>query len=148
MGVGCGSVTPGLLPSPWVLSPCHCVGRRQGCACNPPKSCCGLSGVAYEGFEECGDIHGPGSLSAVLFCGTSCPPCHPPTARGPEEALQAPVEVPVLLREARSARSCHPPASKGSVCPLNHSKEIQTMHRVQEFRTSPSPQPAIKVWPR
>lgn len=52
-----------------------------------------------------------GHFMQVLFCGTSCPLCHSPTARGPGEALQAPMEVSVLLREARSARRCNPPAS-------------------------------------
>lgn len=30
---------------------------------------------------------------------------------------------------------------------LIHSEEMQTMHRVEEFRTSPSLQPVVKVWP-
>lgn len=88
-----------------VLSSCHQVDSRQPCACNPPKSCYGVSGVTSEGCKEWGATYGPGSLYAGAFLWEQLL-----TVRGPRKDLQAPVEVSVLLREARSARRCHPPA--------------------------------------
>ena len=151
MGDGCASAPPGLLPPPWRRGSCPpatswAAGRDVPAT---PRILAMVSlGWRLKAARSVGLYMALGHFMQVLFCGTSCPLCHPPTARGPGEALQAPVEVSVLLREARSTRRCHPQLPQSSACPLNHNKEIQTMCRAREFRTSPSPQPAMKVWPR
>lgn len=110
----CFNHPPGLLPPPW----------RRGC-CPPntrwapgrdepatPQSLAMVSlGWHLKAARSVGLYMALGRFMRVLFCGTHCPLWHPHTVRGPREALQAPVDVSVLLREARSARRCHPPAS-------------------------------------
>lgn len=56
----------------------------------------------------------PGHFMQVLFCGTTCPLCHPPAARawGRPADTQATTEVSVLLVEVRSAQGYHPTASR------------------------------------
>lgn len=94
-----------------VLPPCHQVGTRQGRAYNPPSLAMVSLGWHLKAARSVGLYMALGHFMQVLFCGTHCPLCHPPTVRGPREALQAPRDVSVLLREARSARRCHHPAS-------------------------------------
>lgn len=106
----------GLLPPPW----------RSGCCPLPPGICLqvplGLALVSLGWHLKVARSMGlymtPDHFMQVLFCVFSCPLCHPPTARGHGEALQAPQEVCVLLREAGSARRCHPqPSTEFSMSP-------------------------------
>lgn len=88
-----------------VLSSCHWVDSRQPCACNPPKSCYGVSGVISEGCKEWGGYIWPWVTLCRCFSVGAAAHCE-----GPRERPPGTVEVSVLLREARSARRCHPPA--------------------------------------
>lgn len=95
--------------------PCHWLGSRWGCACNPPKSCCGLSGLAAEGCKECGAMYGPRSLYASAFLWDQLPTMSPSRCKEPwgrPAGTQATVEVLARLVEVRSAQRCRPPASR------------------------------------
>ena len=104
-----------------VLSPCHQVGSRQGCACNPPNSCYGLSGVASEGCKECGAIYGPGSLYAGAFLWDQLPTAPPSHCEGPWGS---------------------PPGTRGGVCAAQGSKEYKEVPppASTEFSMSPESQ--------
>lgn len=134
---------PGLLPPAW----------RRGC-CPPaagwtagrdvpatPQSLVMVSlGWHLKVARSVGLYTALGHCMQVLFCGAICPLCHPPTARDPGEALQAPVEVSAA-QESKECKEVPPPASKEfSMCPESqqgNSNYAQSM-RVQNKPKSPA----------
>lgn len=80
MGDGCADATT---LEEGVPSSCQRGDSRQRCACHPPKFCYGLSGVASEGYKECGGIYGPESLYAGAFLWDQLPTVPPSHCEGP-----------------------------------------------------------------